>query len=180
MKSLVMVAHPDDCIIFAYSFMQKYHWHDYDVCYLTYTREHPRGRELATFWQKRQIPVTFLGYPDDWTSVRNHRLGFDAELASQSIQSAVANYDFVITHGADGEYGHVHHEFVHEVVSKCHARVITFKGIDQGNETIVIDHPDYRREELPNHYDIIVGFHVNKHMNCYHVPEQLRSRIGST
>jgi hypothetical protein len=53
MKAMAMVAHPDDCVIFAYSFMHHHKHLDWTVCYLTYTEQDARGREFAEFWQRR-------------------------------------------------------------------------------------------------------------------------------
>ena len=86
MKALCLVAHPDDCVIFAYSFMHNHpelHW---TICYLTYTEQDPRGAELAEFWSRRRIPTQFLGYVDDYRDIENCRLSFDAGEAHQAIQ----------------------------------------------------------------------------------------------
>lgn len=177
MRALVMVAHPDDCVIFAYSFIQKYCVHDYTVCYLTYTPDQERAVELTKFWQKRNVSVEFLGFVDDWKSVQNGLLGFDEQLATQAITVAIEPFDFVITHNADGDYGHVHHKFVHGVVMQNHAHVITFQAPNHGNETITVDRPDFGPQDLPQHYDVIAGFHADLHMNSYHIPERTRKLV---
>ena len=116
MKSVAMVAHPDDCIIFAYSFMHHYPAFDWTVCYLTYTDQDARGQEFAEFWSRRNIKTKFLGFTDNWEFVKNGELGFELEPATNAIKEAVADKDLVLTHDRNGDYGHLHHKFVHNVV----------------------------------------------------------------
>ena len=80
MKAMVMVAHPDDCVIFAYSFMHQYRQLDWTVCYLTYTESDARGHEFAEFWQRRGVATKFLGYVDDYRDIEANKISFDIEV----------------------------------------------------------------------------------------------------
>ena len=45
---LVVVAHPDDCIILAGGFVEAFkETTNFDICYLTYTNQSDRGSEIA-------------------------------------------------------------------------------------------------------------------------------------
>ena len=66
MKALCLVAHPDDCVIFAYSYIHNYPEHDWTIAYLTYTESEPRGAEMSAFWRQRGIDTIFLGFEDHW------------------------------------------------------------------------------------------------------------------
>ena len=66
MKALCLVAHPDDCVIFAYSFIHNHPEHEWTIGYLTYTAQDPRGQELSAFWKQRGIECVFLGFEDHW------------------------------------------------------------------------------------------------------------------
>lgn len=179
MKAMVMVAHPDDCLIFAYSFIRKYPQHDWTICYLTYSAGDERGREFDTFWRRRNVETKFLGFVDDWHDIENKKISFNEELAEQAIADAVKDQDFVLTHNYEGDYGHLHHVFVHNAVVKANEHVITFEGVDKGNEKITLDSVDYTIDEFPTHADVVMKFHVTGHKNEYHVPDAMRKTIES-
>lgn len=173
MKAMAMVAHPDDCVIFAYSFMHNHKQFDWTVCYLTYTADHNRAMEFSDFWNKRDVTTRFLGYTDDWTYVEKGQLGFDAKLAQDSIRSVIADQDLILTHDHRGDYGHLHHKFVYDSVCNNHSYVVTFAGIGQGNRRYVLDPRPYSLDEFPQHQDIVAGFHKDSHTNEYWVSEQV-------
>ena len=77
MKAMAMVAHPDDCVIFAYSFIHHYPQFDWTVCYLTYTEHDARGCEFAKFWRARGVATNFLGYIDDYHDLETGVCSFD-------------------------------------------------------------------------------------------------------
>ena len=70
MNALCLVAHPDDCVIFALSYIHNHADYDWTIGYLTYTEQDPRGQELADFWRKRGINCVFLGFEDQ---LRHHK-----------------------------------------------------------------------------------------------------------
>ena len=49
MKALCLVAHPDDCVIFALSYIHNHPNLDWTICYLTYCEWEPRAKELKEF-----------------------------------------------------------------------------------------------------------------------------------
>ena len=174
MKAIAMVAHPDDCIIFAYSFMHAYPELDWTVCYLTYEDKDYRGSELKSFWDKRNIKTKFLGYIDDWHDIENKQISFDQARAWIDIQEAISKYDIVLTHDAQGDYGHIHHKFVHDAVADYHPNMMIFAGIGKGTHQFTIPAGVYNFDELPEHGKIIAGFHQNGHINEYTIPDSVK------
>lgn len=166
MKAMCVVAHPDDCVIFAYSFIHAHPQYDWTVCYLTYTASNPRGAEFFNFWTKRNIKTKFLGYVDDWHDIENGRISFDEDSAWADIQSAIADQDLILTHNAEGDYGHIHHVFVNRATAN-HPNIITFAGPGQGTVKYTIEPGVYSLAELPLHQDVVAGFHPNVHTNEY-------------
>lgn len=149
-----MVAHPDDCIIFGLGYIlahPEYNWH---ICYLTYRSNTPRGKEISAFWQRRGVTVDFLGFADDPADIKTNQLGFNPALARNFILSEIASADLVLTHGQDGEYGHVHHKFVHDCC-RLHPNLITF-----ANKGTAYPVPSnyYTLDELPIHARAILDF----------------------
>lgn len=167
MKALCLVAHPDDCVIFAYSYIHNHPEHDWTIGYLTYTNKDPRGAELAAFWQRRNIPCVFLGFVDDYHDQEQQQLlqwyGIDAMAECANL---ARQYDLVLTHDEHGDYGHIHHRVVHDAV-KHHPRLITFAKPGQGT-TYTVAAGTYNLSELPMHGEIIASFHTaTAHKNSY-------------
>ena len=169
MKAMALVAHPDDCVIFAYSFMHHYKHLDWTVCYLTHTAEDARGNEFANFWSKRNISTKFLGFNDDWNYVKEGQLGFDPVDAEQAIKDAILGQDLILTHDHNGDYGHIHHKFIHQVVCNNHTHTVCFAGRGQGNVKYSIDASVYDLNEFPLHQDVVSSFHQQQHSNEYTV-----------
>ncbi len=165
MKALCMVAHPDDCVIFAYSYIYNHPDLDWQICYLTYCEWEPRARELKEFWKRRNITCIFLGYTDDYRDIENKKISFNAEQARREIGNIIQRYDIVLSHDQEGDYGHIHHEFVHDCV-KHHPRLITFAKPGEGT-TYTIPSGTYSLDELPMHGDIVKSFHTTQHQNSY-------------
>jgi hypothetical protein len=175
MKAMALVAHPDDCVIFAYSFMHHHSDLDWTVCYLTYTEQDARGREFANFWSRRNIKTKFLGFTDSWDHVKNGTLGFDSEQATKAIKQIIKDQDLILTHNHLGDYGHLHHKFIYDIVYDNHAHVVTFAGIGQGNVKYTIESDVYSLDEFPLHQDIVASFHQGQHANEYAVSDRVRN-----
>lgn len=117
MKAVVVVAHPDDCLIFARPYIDAHPTYDWSIVYLTYSSTDERAKEMSLYWNNRNIPTTFLGFIDDYRDIENETLSFSVEDATQAILSTVDG-DIILTHNDDGEYGHIHHKFVNAVVNQ--------------------------------------------------------------
>jgi LmbE family N-acetylglucosaminyl deacetylase len=167
MKAMAVVAHPDDCVIFAYSYIHNNPQYEWTICYLTYTESDPRGQEFANFWARRNIATKFLGYVDNWHDIENKKISFDTDSARADIHRAIADQDLVLTHDHAGDYGHLHHVFVNQC-TQSHPQVITFAGPGKGTVKYSIEPGVYALEELPLHREIIANFHLAKHTNEYH------------
>ena len=166
MKAVCVVAHPDDCVIFAYSFIHNHPEYQWTICYLTYTAVDPRGQEFVNFWSKRNCKTKFLGYVDDWHDIENKRISFDKDAAQADIQLVIVDYDLVLTHDAEGDYGHIHHVFVNQAAGN-HTNLVTFAGPGQGTVKYTIEPGVYSLDEFPLHRDIVAGFHPITHTNEY-------------
>ena len=175
MRAVAVVAHPDDCVIFSYSFIHNHPNIDWTILYLTYTQWDYRGSELFKFWDQRNIPTIFLGYVDDWHDIENKKISFDTDQAQREIQGIIKDFDIVLTHNAQGEYGHLHHVFVNQCCS-THPNLITFADRLQGIE-YTIPAGVYDLEELPQHQEIIKQFHHSQHINSYHVAPHVKSML---
>jgi LmbE family N-acetylglucosaminyl deacetylase len=166
MKAMAMVAHPDDCVIFAYSYIHNHPEYTWTVCYLTYTESDNRGVEFSKFWSQRGVAVEFLGFNDQWDMERNCPGAIDTDLARIAVQQAIRDTDLVLTHNSAGEYGHPHHIAVHDA-TVGHPNRVVFADPGQGTVKYQIEPGTYSPDELPLHKDIIMGFHKENHTNEY-------------
>jgi len=167
MKALCMVAHPDDCVIFGYSYIHNHPELAWTIGYLTYTESDPRGAEMSAFWRRRGIDTIFLGFEDHWHDQEQQQLTrWDLAYAEVKCWNLAKDYDLILTHDEHGDYGHIHHKLVHEAVTRHH-RVVTFAPHDQGTITLSIPPGTYSLNELPQHGSVIAGFHPLEHKNSY-------------
>lgn len=166
MKALCLVAHPDDCVIFGYSYIYHHPELSWTVGYLTYCDTDPRGAELSAFWQRRGIATVFLGFEDHWHDDEQKQFTrWTEESAERACWNLARQYDLVLTHDERGDYGHIHHVLVHQAV-RWHPRLVTFAPPGQGRSwSLPAD--AYSLDELPTHGEIVKGFHPQQHQNSY-------------
>lgn len=158
-KALVLVAHPDDCIIFALPFIEhhtNFNWH---IVYLTYTKVDPRAQEVAKFWSHRNITTEFLGFVDDYLDQETQQLNFWNEIdAKQNIARVINTHQpvLLLTHNKDGDYGHIHHRLVHNAVAEINIPQIYFASTFNLTDAYVAN--EYNLDSLPLHQEVIAGF----------------------
>jgi LmbE family N-acetylglucosaminyl deacetylase len=173
-KALAIVAHPDDCIIFALPFIEqqtKFNWH---IAYLTYTHIDPRAQEVSKFWKQRNVTTEFLGFVDDYKDQQTQQLNFWNESdAVQKIQSVIYLYQpcLILTHNKDGDYGHIHHKTVYNAVSKSLVPQIYFASTF--NVTDICQAKDYDVDSLPLHKEVITSFQ-DRLIGRYIITDQAR------
>jgi LmbE family N-acetylglucosaminyl deacetylase len=157
MQAVALVAHPDDCVIFAWPFIEAHSEFSWTIVYLTYTPWEPRAQEIAHYWDQHNIACLFLGFPDEWESVKHGNLGFDAEQATRELQGIALDYDLILTHHEDGDYGHVHHKFVNAAVQPIATPKVYFASTFNYNVEYVVNTP-VDTALLPLHREVIEGF----------------------
>jgi len=156
----MVVAHPDDCVIFGWPIIKKYPTIVWEILYLTYDEEQPRGREIKNFWKSQGISVDFCGITDNHNDLDcNKIISFDKDTAKEKLLNKIKIYDLLVTHGDSGEYGHPHHIFVHNVLKQIDIPKIFFSNGHEAN--IHIDSlklGDQDLSKLPLHRDVIEMF----------------------
>jgi hypothetical protein len=111
----------------------------------------------------------FLGYTDDYRDIENKKISFNEEQARREIGNIIQDYELVLTHDELGDYGHIHHAFVHDCAN-AHPRLVTFAPHNQGTVTYTVPLDIYSIDELPLHGEIVRGFHPITHQNDYKEP----------
>lgn len=160
LTAICVVAHPDDCVIFAWPFISSHPEFTWKIVYLTYNNTEPRAQEMSAYWQQRGIATEFLGFYDNFKDQLEHQLhfwnGLDAEAA---VCTAAKDADLILTHNADGEYDHIHHRLVHNATQHLNIPKVYFdfncsnsyNKQYNATETANLD-------ELPLHQNVIAGF----------------------
>jgi len=179
LKALCVVAHPDDCIIFARPFIQWFSNFDWTILYLTYNEHDDRAKEVRNFWDSRNVETKFLGHVDDYRDMESKQLSFDSSRAAEQIQREAANYDLLLTHNEDGEYGHIHHCFVHSCASSVNVSKVYFSNYQKSNYVCNLKE-NLNLDEIPLHRDVVSQFsNIN---TCYYfVTEEAKGLVhGNT
>ena len=66
----------------------------------------------------KNIQTKFCGLEDHYRDNEAGKLiTWNPSEASDKLVAQCLGYDLIVTHGAKGEYGHIHHKFVHDVKS---------------------------------------------------------------
>ena len=115
-KNVMVVAHPDDEILWGGAKFLEFESSTFVVC-LTHGADQIRSNQFKKVMQLFQAGFTILNFPDDGGN------GFTEEESLQICKeiNEIINQEQVervITHGPSGEYGHIHHKQVSEIVTR--------------------------------------------------------------
>lgn len=114
-NKLMIVAHPDDEVLWGGAHLID---DDYLVVCVTCGNSRRRVREFQKVMKLTGDKYIMLGYPDktngerdNWDSVRDD--------ITKDLQKIVdlKEWDLIVTHNRNGEYGHIHHKMTHKIVT---------------------------------------------------------------
>ena len=174
-KGLLVVVHPDDCVIFGWPIIKKYNGIQCKILYMTYNAEEPRGKEIKEFWNAHGISVDFCGVVDNHVDLDGGTIvSFDKGEVKEKLLKLAGGYDILVTHGEDGEYGHPHHVFVHQIIRMIDTPQIYFS--DGHDANLLIDANGMGEQDLsklPLHREVIEGF-IHRYNGSYHCDSQAK------
>lgn len=114
-NNLMIVAHPDDEILWGGAHLIE---DNYLVVCITCGTNKVRVNEFVQVMNSTKDKFIMLGYPDKTNGERdnwdNHRDSITSQL--DKIIS-LKDWDNIVTHNPDGEYGHIHHKMTSELVT---------------------------------------------------------------
>lgn len=114
-KNLMVVAHPDDDLLFGGTELMN---NDYVVVCVTCGTSETRLKEFKKMMNYFNDEYIALGYPDlvngqrsDWNE--------DYNLITRDIENIInlKDWDKIVTHNPEGEYGHIHHKMTNRIVT---------------------------------------------------------------
>lgn len=112
---LMIVAHPDDDVIWGGSHLID---DDYLVVCITCGVNQARVKEFKKVMSATEDNYIMLGYPDKTNGKRDN---WDNvyDLISNSLEVIIdyKDWDLIVTHNPDGEYGHIQHKMTSEIVT---------------------------------------------------------------
>lgn len=176
MKAIALVAHPDDCVIFAYHFINAHPEFEWEIVYMTYSLPDVRAEEMQKFWDKRNIPVRFLGFYDNPMDIETGMCSINLNELISAIEPLTVGTDLLLTHSHSGEYGHPHHMIIHRAVEHLTVPKVYFASGQDHNLELTIPNDLYSLDELPEHRFVIEMFN-DRHKTWYTVTNDAKKII---
>lgn len=114
-NKLMIVAHPDDEMLWGGSRLIQ---DNYLVVCITCGGNQERVKEIETVMEKTNDKLVILNYPDKTNGERdnwdNHRDNIKEDLINIF---SLKEWELIVTHNPEGEYGHIHHVMTNKLVT---------------------------------------------------------------
>lgn len=116
-NKVMIVAHPDDELLWGGAHLIN---DDYLVVCVTCGTNQVRVNEFVKLMNETNDKYVMLGYPDKTNGERDswddHRDNIAKDL--ESIFALRDDWEIIVTHNPEGEYGHQHHKMTNQLVTK--------------------------------------------------------------
>ena len=115
-ENLMIVAHPDDETIWGGSHLLS---GNYTVVCITNGNNKTRKKEFKQAMKKTNSTGIILSYPDKTNGKRDNWVSCRIKIYNK-IKKIIdsKNWNTIVTHNPDGEYGHIHHRMTSQIVTK--------------------------------------------------------------
>ena len=114
-NKLMIVAHPDDEILWGGAHLIK---DDYLVVCITCGVKYERVLEFTKVMDATNDKFVMLGYPDKTNGERDNWDTVYEDITKDLKQIVeLKNWDLIVTHNPDGEYGHQHHKMTSAITT---------------------------------------------------------------
>lgn len=132
-KKVMIVAHPDDETLWGSHALYE---EKYLVVCVTCGGRLDRVKEFETVMNLTQDDYIMLNYPD---LVNGKKSKWEAEWddVNRDLKNIVnaKDWELIVTHNPDGEYGHIHHKMINKMITKYadHSKLTYFGRYYWGN-----------------------------------------------
>ena len=174
-KNLMVVAHPDDDLLFGGTELMK---DDYVVVCVTCGTSKTRLKEFKRMMNYFEDEYITLGYPDLVEGKKSEWID-EYDLITRDIKNIInlKEWDKIVTHNPNGEYGHIHHKMTNRIVtgltddkSKLYYfnKTYSAKYYKENNISKTLDENmcNKKRELFDKYYKSQVGLKV-RHLSDY-------------
>lgn len=146
-NKVMFVAHPDDDLLWGGQHLIE---DDYLVVCMTRGNDPVRSAEFKSVMEATGEKYLILSYPD---KIGNKRSDWKYWKKDMALDIATVlnykNWNLVVSHNEDGEYGHHHHQMTHELVKKEYEENSCKADLYWFGKYYVNDKVPYDLEEMP-------------------------------
>lgn len=124
--NLMIVAHPDDETLWGFNELEK---DKFLVVCVTCGRNKIREKEIENAMKMTDDKLLSLGYTDKFLH-RRSKWKFCYNNIKYDLDTIIKlkKWNSIVTHNKDGEYGHMHHKMIHNIVEKEHPKNVSYFG----------------------------------------------------
>ena len=117
-NNLMIVAHPDDELLWGGAHLIR---DNYLVVCITCGTSFTRDNEIQSVLKETDDELLKLGYPDKVFGERSDWKN-DKEKISEDLKKIInlKGWNLIVTHNAEGEYGHIQHIMTHEIIENAY------------------------------------------------------------
>lgn len=116
-KRLMIVAHPDDETLWGGAHLAEESY--LVVCLTNGTSDIRKAEFLKAVTAAGSVPL-ILEYPDKIFGIRSRWVGLEHRISDDlKVLLSYKNWELVVTHNPEGEYGHIHHKKTSRLVTKA-------------------------------------------------------------
>jgi glycosyltransferase involved in cell wall biosynthesis len=119
-SALLITAHPDDELLWFGGTILAHPDYEWTIVCITQNEETPRGRDFLQVCIALKARGIMLGLEDAPAALLDEE-GLENKLRQIALRK---QWHIVLTHNANGEYGHIHHRQVHRLVKEIWGTVI--------------------------------------------------------
>lgn len=176
-NKLMIVAHPDDELLWGGAHLIK---DDYLVVCITCGTRKDRVKEFVNVMNETHDKYIMLGYPDKTNGARDNWDTVRADIIKDiTAILALKDWELIVTHNPDGEYGHIHHQMTSSITTDLvsNKEILHYFGIYHSKKNL----PKYIEEMVPiddallKEKKRIIGLYITQafiqtsfdHMNAY-------------
>lgn len=143
-NKLMIVAHPDDEILWGGAHLIE---DDYLVVCITCGTKQVRVNEFVRVMNRTHDKYIMLGYPDKTNGERDN-WDNDREAIIKDLTEIIGlkDWEIIVTHNPDGEYGHIHHKMSSAIVTE----------ITDTSDNLYYFGRYYSKKNITNHYEEMV------------------------
>ncbi len=156
-KNLMIVAHPDDESIFGAGLILEDPT-SWKIISMTGATDSTRVNEFMDAVKELGVEKAEV-----WSNTDSLTEEFDPQIASELKAEFSKGYEKIVTHGSDGEYGHVQHKSLHNIIKNINPNNLHFFALGDtplsediyAKKQLVLEHYKSQVTDLPGFHEYL-------------------------